>query len=144
MSALNFRNPPHAAHPLGMRDSHGQAVKTSPPRTAAEQSAIDAFLKKRGVTRVKPFESGLPSAEEAAVQAKNIGLQKQMDERVKKMLRHILKNGPQKADALAIVAGYAGGRSVHDAFRVERFAGMVKRGEDFRYTVTATGKGFAT
>lgn len=127
-----------------MRDTHGQAVKTSPPRTAAEQAAIDAFLNKRGVTRVKPFESGLPSAEEAAVQAKNIGLQKQMDERIKKMIRHILKNGPQKADTLAIVAGYSGGRSVHDAFRAERFAGMVKRDDDFRYTVTSKGKGFAT
>lgn len=144
MSALNFQNPPYAAHPLGMRDAHGQAVKTSPPRTAAEQAAIDAFLKKRCVTRFKPFESGLPSAEEAAVQAKNIGLQKQMDERIKKMIRYILRNGPQKADALAIVAGYAGGRSVHDAFRAERFAEMVKRDENFRYTVTSKGKGFAT
>lgn len=126
-------------NPLGTRDAKGVPVKTSPPRTEAEQAAIDEFIRRRGVTKV------LATAESAVIPfgrgtntATEYDLNRQKG-RIRAMLMYLRDKGPANSADMARAGGYTCRSGANLVVKSEQYGPLFER-RDGLICITEAGK----
>lgn len=127
-------------NPLGTRDANGVPVKTSPPRTEAEQAAIDEFIRLRGVNRVQGGASTLTPSfnNQTACTAAEYAINRQKG-RVRAMLMYLRDKGPANSADMARAGGYTCRSGANLVVKSEQYGPLFER-RDGLICITEAGK----